>query len=194
MQAWGPSFLAPAAAGPGEGAGTLSERGSGKEKVGPEGLGEAGPAWAGTATLASASVPSRLLRTALLSLEALGRPLAAGQGPWHRSRFVGSRPPAELHQVAQSHRHVHPMLTLKCWGGDWAQGFLPCGRGPAGLRIWTVTVVCQDGALVLHGMAQWGLCCPHLTWVSGRTGQAVARPAVSCRVVSAGDICSCVLV
>lgn len=86
------------------------------------------------------------------------------------------------------------MLTLKYWAGDWAQGFLPYGRGPADSRIWAVTVVCQDGALVLHGMVQWGLCCPHLTWVSGRAGQAVARPAVSYHVVSAGDICSCVLV
>lgn len=79
------------------------------------------------------------------------------------------------------------MLTLKCWGGDWAQGLLPCGRGPARLEDLGGDVVCQDGALVLHGMTQWGLCCPHLTWVSGRASQAVASllcPAVWYQLVT----------
>lgn len=149
------------------------------------GSGDVEPVWAGTAVLGSTGAPNKLLSIALLSL-GVGEASGCWSGPLALSSCVGSRPPACGPPGSPVPQARPPHVNPECRGGGWAWGLLPCGRGPAGLEVLGGDQRAGTAHLCCLGMAQRGLCSiPTPRGSLEGAGQAV---------VSAGDVCSCVLV
>lgn len=185
MRAWGPSFLGPGCCQPWGGGWHPAREGLKQGEGRPEGPGDVEPVWAGTAVLGSTGAPNKLLSIALLSL-GVGEAAGCWSGPLALSSCVGSRPPAYGPPGSPVPQARPPHVNPECRGGGWAWGLLPCGRGPAGLEVLGGDQRAGTAHLCCLGMAQRGLCSiPTPRGSLEGAGQAV---------VSAGDVCSCVLV